>query len=265
MMLALLFKSLRDRYRSIGFWALGLIAIAGIQLFIYPSVKETAAEMEAFIKAFPPALVTIFRIQDYTTASGFLGTELYSLMVPIIFIAVGANWAAAATAEEEERGTAEILFTLPIRRWQILASKTMGLLIVLLFLTVVIISTILIGGAMVDLKVAFDKLVAVTLACFAIGFFFSGFAMLVATLTGKKGASVGAAIGLAIITFFLFSLAPLVDTFDAILPYNPFQWALGEDPLRNGFDFLGLTWLASGGLALYAAATWRLAKKDIGV
>lgn len=260
---ALLFKTLRDRWRSALMWALGLTAIASIQLYIYPSVKTTAKEMDAFIASFPDFFSTMFRIDDYSSGPGFLGTELFSMMVPLIFISVGASFAAAAAAEEEERGTSELMYSLPVRRWQVLATKLLAGLLVLIFEAVIIFSTIRIGSEMVDLTIGTENLVAVTVSCLLLGVVFHAVAAVFATFTGHRAVGLGAAIALALVSFLFYSLAPLVDTFDVMLPFNPFHWALGQDPLRNGFDLSGLGWLALCAAALYVLSMWAISKRDI--
>ena len=110
----LILKSLRDRWKVSASWAAVIIVLASVQMYIYPSVRESGKAMNEFLKIFPKEFRAMFRIEDYTSGVGFLGTELYSMMIPFVFIALGATWGAWAGADEEERGTSEILYALPI-------------------------------------------------------------------------------------------------------------------------------------------------------
>ena len=65
------------------------------------------------LDAWPDALKEAFGLDAYTTGPGFLNTELFSMMFPIVLIAVALGAAAAATAGEEERGTADLLLAAP--------------------------------------------------------------------------------------------------------------------------------------------------------
>jgi ABC-2 type transport system permease protein len=263
MRFALIVKTFRDRWRSAVLWALGLAGFATVQLYIYPSVQDTAAEMDSFIASFPEVFSTIFRIDDYSSGPGFLGTELFSLMVPLIMISVGSSWGAAAAAEEEEKGTADVLYTLPLRRETILMNKLIATVLVLIAQAVVTFTTIRVGSSIVNLSVGTNVLVAVVVSCLMLGMLFAGLSLFVGALTGRRGVAVGASIALALVAFVFYSLAPLVDTFDAILPFNPFQWALGEDPLRNGWDWTGLGWLTLSSLTLFSAAIFTVGRRDI--
>lgn len=259
----LILKTLRDRWRNAAGWAGigGLMAV--IQLYIYPSIKDSADAMDKFIEVFPKELIAMFRIEDYTSSVGFLGTELYSMMIPMVFIALGASWGASAAAEEEERGTSEILYALPIRREQVLLSKLVAAWLVFLAAGSFLVVEITIGSGIVELNLEGVDLIAATVSCLGLGVFFHGLAMAIGAITGHRGVSIGASIGLGLLSFLIFALAPMVDTFDDILPFNPFEWALGQNPLKDGFDWPGLGWLALGGLAGYAVALVAIDRRDL--
>lgn len=258
----LLLKTLRDRWRSSLAWAVGITALSSVQLYIYPSIQDSASAMDQFLKAFPKEFIAMFRIEDYTSGAGFLGTELFSMMIPIVFISVGASWGAAIAAEEEH-GTSEVLYALPLSRTRIIVSKTLAAWLVQLWLVAVVLLVISFGASLVDLDLSEAHLIPVTLSCLGLGLFFNAFAFCVGAFTGKRGAGLGLAIALALISFLVFSLAPMVDTFDAIVKFMPFQWALGENPLLKGFDWVGLGWLGLGAGICYLLGLVAVNRRDL--
>lgn len=72
--------TLRQRWRTSLWWTVGLVAMTAIQLYVYPSIQKTASAMDQFVAAFPPEIIAIFRIEDYTSPEGFLSTELFSMI-----------------------------------------------------------------------------------------------------------------------------------------------------------------------------------------
>jgi hypothetical protein len=66
-----------------------------------------------------------------------------------------------------------------------------------------------------------------------------------------------------LIAFLIYSLSALVDSFDAIEPFNPMEWGLAGQPLFNGLDEVGVIKLLAGGLVLLALAIIKFDKKDI--
>lgn len=260
---ALVRKTIRDRWKNLLGWSIALFALTSIQLYIYPTIAKTADAMDAFIKAFPKELIAMFRIEDYTSANGFLGTELFSMMIPIVFIAIGASWAASAAAEEEEKGSSEIIYALPITRTSVVFSKVLAAWLVMLAVAVLEFVIISVGAPLVDLDLDGVNLVPGLAACLGLGLFFHGFALMLGCITGKRGVALGAAIGIGLISFLIFSLAPLVDSFDAILPAIPFDWALGNKPLEDGFDFAGLGYLALGTLVCVVISLIAINRRDL--
>lgn len=263
MMVSLILKTWRDHWKSLLSWAGVIVAMTSIQLSVYPSIVKTGDAAKQFIDAYPEAFKKIFRMEDYTSGPGFLSTELFSLMLPLVLIAVGATWGASATAEEEEKGTADLLFTLPISRLKVLASKMIATFSVLIFLGVVIYVNLYIGSGIVDLKVNFNYILAAILSSIALGLFFSGLGFLIGSITGKKGVSLGSASAIGLLSFVFYSLAPLVDNFDFLNPINPFEWAIGGNILFDGPDWTGFSKLMLGSLVLYITAALVFKNKDI--
>lgn len=128
---ALIIKSLRDRWRSLLAWQTGLVALVTIQMSVYPTVRDTSSDWEGAVESFPEAFREILRLEDYTSPAGYLSTELPSFVVPFIFTTLGASWGARVTSEDEERGTADIVFSLPITRRGFLVSRWITGMIVL--------------------------------------------------------------------------------------------------------------------------------------
>lgn len=259
----LLKKTLLDRMRGTIAWTIAMVALTTIQLYVYPTVKESGAAMDEFLKAFPKEMIAMFRIEDYTSSVGFLGTELFSMMIPLVFIALGASWGAAIAAEEEEKGTSELIYTLPITRTSVVLSKLAALWIVLVSVGLFEIIYLTIGSGFVGLDLNGVQLVPATLSCLSLGLFTSAVAFSSGTIFGRRGAALGLAIAVALISFLIFSLAPMVDTFDTILPGIPFQWALGGNPLKKGFDVVGVAKLVTGSAILYVIGVIAINRRDL--
>lgn len=256
-------KILRDRMRSTIAWTFAMVALTTIQLYIYPTVKESGAAMDEFLKAFPKEMIAMFRIEDYTSGVGFLGTELFSMMIPLVFIALGASWGAAIAAEEEEKGTSELMYTLPITRTSVVLSKLAAMWVVLVAVGTFEVVFLMIGSSIVELDLSGVQLVPATVSCLSLGLFFNALAFASGTFFGRRGAALGLGIAVALLSFLIFSLAPMVNTFDAILPGVPFQWALGANPLKDGFDWAGVAKLTIGSALLYVAGIIAINRRDL--
>lgn len=262
---ALLVRVLRERVRGLVGWTTGLVSLVAVQISVYPTIRDSRQGWADLTDEFPDAFRRIFRIEDYTSPTGYLSTELFSFMVPLIFIGLSVTWAARAGAEEEENGTADVLFSLPVARSTILLWRLAGVGTTTAWLTTASVVSLVIGTNAVDMDVGAVGLARASLACAVLGWVFGGVALVGACWTGRRGVGLGAGLGCAITAFVLYSLAPLVSAFDALLPANPFQWTVGQSPLVRGVNGWYVTLALVSIAALSAAAAVGYAHRDMRV
>ena len=263
MNVAIALKTWVDHWKSLVAWASVALFLCIVQLSVYPSIVDSGEGIEALLDAFPEAYKEIFRMEDYTSGAGYLGTELFSLAIPFIFIAVGSTWGASHSALEEERLTADILFALPLRRFSILLQKIGAEVVALSALGALIVVTLAIGARVVEMEVSTSGLIAATMSSALIGWLYAGFSLMVGAATGRKSATLGVSTGLAVIAFIFYSLEPLVDTFALLTPINPFEWMLSGKPIANGLQVSGSLTLLLVGTAFHAAGLWAFERRDL--
>lgn len=260
---ALLGRVVRERWRGLAGWTAGLVALVAIQVSVYPTIRDSREGWADLTEEFPEAFRQIFRIEDYTSPDGYLSTELFSFMVPLIFIGLATTWGARAGAEEEENGTADVLLSLPVARSSILSTRLGGVVATMGWLGLVSVLSLVVGTATVDMNVGVAGLVRASITCAVLGCVFGAVALAGACWTGRRGVGLGTGLGLAIAMFVLYSLAPLVSVFDAVLPVNPFQWTIGQSPLTDGLDPWSLA-VALGVTAVLCAVGFAgYARRDI--
>jgi len=260
---ALITKTWRDRWRGLLAWTVGLVAIIGMELWVYPSIRTSSAGMESLMESYPEAFREFFRMSDFTSEIGFLNVEVFSLVVPLILIAVGISWGAGAVADEEESGTTDILLTLPLSRTRILTSKVVATAGVLLALGVILTASLFLGGLLIDLGIPLAQLTAASMTSALLGLLYASLAFLLGAAFGRRGLAIGVPIALALAGYLAYSLSPMVDAFDAVNPVNPFQWAMAPDPLSNGMDFGAAARLAVLSAMLLAGAVAAYRRRDI--
>lgn len=263
MRFALIKKTWVDQRRSVLWWILGIGILCTVQLWVYPTIRDSAAALEKFLDLYPDALKKIFRMQDYTSGPGYLSTELFSLMLPLILIAIGCAAGARAGAQEEEDGTADLLLALPISRRAALVNKVSANLVVLCMFGALIFLILVFGSPVVDLHIASMHLLAGVINCTLLGIAFTSLTTLAGASSGRKGLALGVGVGSALTFYILFSLAGLVPSFEHVLPINPFQWTIGNAPLFNGMDWVGAAKLASFSVVCLLASVWAFERRDI--
>ena len=189
--LTLMRATLVGRWRGLLAWTIGLVGIVVLQLSVYPSVADSAAGMQALVDAWPESLRSAFGLDEYGTGPGYLNSELFSFVVPLALIAIALGAAAAATAGEEERGTADLLLAQPIDRGTLLLSRAAALVLSVTLAATVTAVAIGVGSPMVDLELPTADLVAATAMTTLLAILFGFFGLLLGAATGHRAGGLG--------------------------------------------------------------------------
>lgn len=258
-------KTLRDRWRSLVAWSLGIIALVTVQMSVYPTIRDSSADMEGFTESLPEAFQEMFRMEDYTSPAGYLSTELLSFVVPFIFMTLGATWGSRSASEEEESGTADVMFSLPIERSDYVTTRWITGLLVLVGEAILFGVALVIGASILDMGIGIGHFANASLMMLLCGLASHSLAAVVGTRTGKRSIGLGTTMVALIAGFVIYSLAPLVDFFDAINPFNPLQWMLGTRPLTTGVDVGYVLLLVLVSVLGYGASVRFFDRRDIQV
>ena len=256
-------RVLRERWKGVVGWILGVISLITIQVSVYPTIRDSRKGWSDVTEQFPEAFRKIFRMEDYTSPTGYLTTELFSFMIPLIFIGLTTTWAARSTSEEEENGTADLLMSLPISRSSILLTRLITMLGVVCALVMTTTAALIAGTEIVDMEVGAIRIFQATLACGLISLPFGGLAVVLSATSGRRGVGLGGGLGTAIAMFVFYSLAPLVSFLENLLPLNPFEWTIGQRPLVSGLDVRYCSVTAAVSCTLFGIAFYVFEHRDI--
>ena len=74
-------------------WAIGLAGVALMYAAVYPSIKASAADLNAYVEKLPDAFKSLIGGEDYTSPAGYLRSEFFSPMGPLLLLifAIGAG------------------------------------------------------------------------------------------------------------------------------------------------------------------------------
>jgi len=261
------FKGLRDQRRALLLWSLALAAYALLLAFLFPSIRESAVDMQSYIESMPEAVRNAFMGEstDFSQAETFLDAELFSLMTPLLLLVFAVGLAAAQIAGEEEAGSLSLLLAYPVSRTRLLAQKLGVLLTGIAAVTAVHLGALAVGAVAVDMGLSAVQLIeahvnlgllvaAVATVAFAAG-----------AATGRRALAVTAGAGLAAVAYLLNVLAPLVERLEPLRYASLFYYYGGAEPMRLGVRpayaavLLGVT----GAAAVVSFLTFR--RRDVHV
>lgn len=247
-------KTLRDTRRALVWWSLGLIGTAALMIAVYPTVRDNP-DLNKMVQDYPEALKAFIAFGgdlDYVSGAGYLGSELFSFMVPLLLLVAAIGAGARAIGGEEERGTLDLLLANPISRRRLVVDKLAALAIEVAILALMLWLSLLVGVEIVGMNVSAAHLAGATASAALLAFAFGAIALLLGAATGRRAVAIGVAGAGAVAAYLVNSLAALVDFLEPAKQVSPFYHYVASDPLRHGLGLDHVTFLIV--LALIAAA-----------
>lgn len=255
-------KTIRDARLGLFWWSIGLSAMTLVNVLYYPSIKELSdfnklLEGNDAIKAFTG------NITSFTTPEGFLDSQIFFLLGPLLFIVYAVTVGSGALAGEEGRKTLPMLVSQPRSRTRILLEKYAAMLATTLLLFGVFFVITWGGIVAVAMQISVWKVLGASAAMVLLGIFFGSLAFLLGAATGKRGLAVGVSSALAVAAYLLNALAPLVKSLKDYQGFSPFDWYIGNDPIMNGLRLADMALLIGGSALFVALAVVLFRRRDI--
>jgi ABC-2 type transport system permease protein len=256
-------KTLRDQRRSLLWWAIAAGLVVLMYSAFYPSIVDNAAQFDEYMKSLPKAVRDMLGGSDITSPEGYLMSEIFGFMGPVLLMVYSIGAGSRAIAGEEEAGTLDLLLSAPVRRRTVVSDKfgAMALGTFVIAGTMWLVTTI--AGPAFDLTVPLDHLTAAYLNLFLLALGFGAIAFAVGAATGSRGLAIGVAAGTALATFLLKTFASTVEWLEPFRVLSPFWYYTGHDPLRNGFHASDPIMLASISVVALAIALVTLERRDL--
>ncbi|MBP8957851.1 MAG: hypothetical protein WBB09_02630, partial [Candidatus Microthrix parvicella] len=81
---AVFVKTLTDQRRGLIGWGTGVGGTVLLMSAMWPSFSDI--DFDALLDQYPKGLMEVFNVADMSTPIGFLNAEVFSLMLPIMFV-----------------------------------------------------------------------------------------------------------------------------------------------------------------------------------
>jgi ABC-2 type transport system permease protein len=258
----LLRVSLSSQRRSAIGWGIGLAAVALMYAAFYPSIKQSAADLDKYLQNLPDAVKSVIGA-DYTTPAGYLRAELFAFLGPILLIVYAIGSGGRAIAGEEEARSLDLLLSTPMTRSSILGDKALALLLTMIGLAVLVFAVVIVVGPPFDLTVPIVDAGAVCMMFLLIGLTFGSLALAVGCLTGRRAWANAVAGGAAVATYVLNAVAPSVSALRWTRRLSPFRWYFEPDPLTTGLHAMNIAVLLGITGVCVGVAFWSFRRRDL--
>jgi ABC-2 type transport system permease protein len=265
MLRSVLLKSLGDLRRSFAWWTLGLAGYVAMIVAVYPTVRDNE-ELDQLMEQYPEALKAFFAFGgqlDFTSAAGYLGGELFSFMIPLLFLVAAVGNGAGSIAGEEERGTLDLLLAAPVARRRVALEKLGAMCVELVALGVVLWVALWVGARIIAMELSAAHLGAATADAVLLALAYGAIAFMLGAATGRRAPAIGAAIAAAVAAYLVNSLAALVSFLEPLQKVSPFYHYAASDPLRQGLDPWHALFLIGVAVVAAAVGVARFERRDV--
>ena len=256
-------KTIRDQRATLVWWAAGFAGTILMYASFFPSVRDNAEQLTQYLENLPDLIRNLIGGLDFTTPEGYLQSELFSFVAPILMLVYAIGAGARAIAGEEEAGSLDLLLSTPVRRRRVLLDKFGAMVVATFALTAVMWLSVLVFGAPFDLRPGLAGFTAMSLNTFLLGLAFGSLALAIGASTGRKAVAIGLPSGIAVATFIVNALAPSVDWLEPFRVLSPFYYYSGDDPTLTGLDPIHAAVLAAISAAAVCFALWAFERRDL--
>ena len=130
-MFNLFIKTLYDKRLFILGWSLGLAFLGFAITSLFTSFS--GGEIDELVKTLPPALQGLVGdSQDWRKLSGYIGSQIFDIRLPIFISILSILLAVGLTVGEEDKGQLRTLIGLPISRDAIITAKWLAIVVICL-------------------------------------------------------------------------------------------------------------------------------------
>jgi ABC-2 type transport system permease protein len=255
-------KALWDQRRSLPFWASGLALTILLESALWPSMSGMPS-FDEYLQELPAGLREMFAMDQMSTGAGFLNAELFTLVLPMMFLVHGITRGARMLAGEEEAGTLDLLLVTPLSTTRLLVEEAAALLVSTVVLGAAVLLATFVGSQAFGLEITVRSAAVGATALVLLGFEFGLLALVVGALTGRRGLALGVPAVLVMATYLLYVAAVFVDELHEWRGVSPFDQALHDGPLAPHAP-VSFGWLVIPPLVALIAALPAWARRDIG-
>jgi ABC-2 type transport system permease protein len=255
-------KAMWDQRKTLFGWGSGIAAMILLEAAMWPSIKAMP-KFDQYLQDFPDALKELFSIDQMATGKGFLNAELFTLMLPMLFLVFAISRGSRMVAGEEEAGTLDLLLVTPVSTTRLLVQEALALATGTAMLGAVAFVATVVGSLIFGLGIGAPAAFAGSLAMTLLGLEFGMTALVVGALTGRRSLAMVVPSGLAMLAYLLFAAGLFVDGLADWRGFSPFHQALHAGPLSPTVP-ASFLWLALAPVIVCVAALPLWGRRDIG-
>ncbi len=231
---------------------------------IFPSIQDSP-DFSNLLENYPEALKSLFGLTgavDITRGAGFVDTELFSLMLPLLAIVLAIGSGARTLAGEEETGRLELVLAYPVSRRRVVAAKAAAVAVEVAAFCVIAYVALALASRLFDLGLPLGRLAGGLLGVFLLALLHGWLALATGAARPSRALAIGIPAAAAAAGYLVGGLHELAGWLDPFRFVSSFWWT-GQAPLSNGVDYAHQLVLALATIAVLAIALILIGHRDL--
>lgn len=255
-------KTLRDMRRSIFWWCVGMLLTALYTMVAFPTVKGTFEDLSPYLES-PLFKVFLRDFATLNTIEGYLSIELFSFVLPALSIIMAIIYFSGIVGREEERGSLELLLSLPLSRWRVALEKVAAVLVAVLLIHAVFWLGLWAGGLAVKVEANYPRISLAILDNMLLGLVFGAIAFFLTGIGLGPGTAGGISGSLATIFYLMEAIGITSEKFRPYRKFSLFYYYGGGRPMVEGLNWNNVALFAGLTLILIAIGILVFQRRDI--
>lgn len=228
---------IKERRRTLVGYTIGIVALVGLMVLVYPSIRTTGEELDAYAESLPQGLQEAFGLAASSIASpeGYLMSQLYSNMFPIVLVVLGIALGAWAIAGSEGDGTLEMVLANPLTRTAVTIGRSTAMWLIVALVTIAGTATLAVTSPFVGLDdgLPWWGIWSAGVASYALVMMHSAIAFAVGAATGNRGAAIAAATVVLVAGFAAQLVGSAAESLHWLRDLSPWYWLIDANPLTH--------------------------------
>jgi ABC-2 type transport system permease protein len=229
-------QTLAGSRRATVWWILGIALFLIVNVATWPAIKGQA-DYDQILQDMPDALLALFGIErglSLTSPSGYLISQVFGFVLPMLFVVLAVSIGSRAIATEEEQHTLELLLAQPVSRRRVALEKFAAVATVIITVGAVTWLVLVLSCAIFGLDAGLGHLAIATFADVLFGLQSGALALAVGAAVGRRATAIAVASAVALVGFVLESLAGISDALARVRWLSPYHYVNGNIPMLHG-------------------------------
>lgn len=261
--------TLRRSWRGALWWGIGF-ALYGLYATVILSNSEILTQYSEIMKTFPKGLLQAFGIPNdiefMATPNGFISFSYfgYALLLQAIYAVLsGLN----ITANDEDQGILDVVLSLPVPRWRVIAEKFAAYALLLVGINVLGLAGLAAGLTQSPLEYDFGRVVESVVNLLPYVLLLLALTLCLAGFIRTRSTVASAAAGFIVVSYFLNVIANAAQgtIAEPINRLSLFFYYDNNGVMQNGIA--PITFIAASGLValLVVGGMWAFQRRDVGI